>query len=285
MKIIVEEKLVSVIIPTYNRDLCYLSRAIKSITRQTYKNHEIIVVDDNIYKSKLSLKIKKYCLLHNITYFRTRGKEGANIARNIGAYYAKGFYLAFLDDDDMWLPNKLEMQLKYFSDDIGMVYSNGYIITSNSIQLYTNSESFVFKGDLYRLLIYNYIGPTITALIKKECFFDVGMFDEDMPSKQDYDLWIRILKKYRIIGINYPLFLYSQHNSYQMTKDYKLIFKGYQKLYEKNINYYKNDFILKFFFYLKIAILYKHRKRYFKYYKYLFRSIACIMSKSLNIVF
>lgn len=98
----IENGLVSIIIPTYNRDLCYISRAIKSVKQQTYKNYEIIVVNDNIYNSSYRLKIQKYCTTNNLIYLTTKGKQGANIARNIGAYKAKGSYLAFLDDDDIW---------------------------------------------------------------------------------------------------------------------------------------------------------------------------------------
>ena len=279
-----EQKImVSVIIPTHNRKLFYLSKAISSVMQQTYRNYEIIVVDDNICTSKYSSNIKKYCKLHKITYLRTKGNEGANCARNIGAYHARGFYLAFLDDDDMWLPNKLEIQLKYFKNDIGMVYSNGYVISSNSKRLYTKSENFISKGSLYQLLLYNYIGPTVTAVIKRDCFFDIGMFDEDMPAKQDYDLWIRIAEKFKIIGINQPLYLYLQHDSYQMSKDYSLILKGYKKLYKKNRKYYRSDSILTFYLYIKIAKLFKYQRRYLKYLKYVFLALLSIKSKSLNI--
>jgi glycosyltransferase involved in cell wall biosynthesis len=280
-----QEKMVSVIIPTCNRKLFYISKAISSVMHQTYSNYEIIVVDDNIYNSKYSLNIKKYCKLHKITYLRTKGGEGANCARNIGAYHAEGFYLAFLDDDDMWLPNKLEVQLKYFGNDIGMVYSNGYVISSNSKRLYTKSENFISKGNLYQLLLYNYIGPTVTAVIRRDCFFDIGMFDEDMPAKQDYDLWIRIIEKFKIIGINQPLYFYLQHDSYQMSKNYSLILKGYKKIYIKNRRYYKSDSILTFYIYLKIAILFKYQKKYLKFIKYVFRALLSIRSKSLNILY
>ncbi len=277
--------LVSIIIPTYNRDSCYISRAIKSIIQQTYKNYEIIVVDDNICNSKYSLKIKKYCKKNNLIYLTTKGKQGANAARNIGAYYAKGFYLAFLDDDDIWLKNKLEMQLSYFTNNIGMVYSNGYVITSNSKRLYTKPENFVTEGNLYKLLLYNYIGPTVTALVKRDCFFDVGMFDETMPSKQDYDLWIRIVKKYKSIGIKQPLFIYTRHDSYQITKDYNLILEGYNKIYEKNKSYLKKDFIFNFFFYFKFAKIYKKQKKFLKYYKFLFKSFSNIKYENFKIFF
>lgn len=280
-----ENGLVSIIIPTYNRDLCYISRAIKSIMQQTYKNYEIIVVDDNTCNSNYSLKIKKYCATNNITYLTTKGMQGANVARNIGARYAKGFYLAFLDDDDIWLKNKLEIQLSYFTDNIGMVYSNGYIVTSNKKRLYTKPDHFVVEGNLYKLLLYNYIGPTVTALIKNDCFFDVGMFDETMPSKQDYDLWIRMLKKYNAIGVEQPLFIYTRHDSSQITKDYNSILRGYRKISEKNKNYLKNDFIFNFFFYLRLARIYKCNKKFFKYYKYLFMAFSEIKCENLKVIF
>lgn len=280
-----ENGLVSIIIPTYNRDLCYISRAIQSIMQQTYKNYEIIVVDDNICNSNYSLKIKKYCTTNNIIYLTTKGKQGANTARNIGACYAKGIYLAFLDDDDIWLKNKLEIQLAHFTNNIGMIYSNGYIITSKIKRLYTKPENFVTEGNLYKLFLYNYIGPTVSALIKRDCFFNVGMFDETMPSKQDYELWIRIVKKYKVIGIKQPLFLYTRHDSCQMTKNYNLILEGYNKIYEKNKSYLKNDFIFNFFFYLKLAKIYKNQKRMFKYYKCLFWAFTFIKFKNLKIIY
>ncbi len=280
-----QEKMVSIIIPTYNRSLHYLSRAVHSIKQQTYIHYEIIVVDDNICSSNYSLSIEKYCISHKLIYIKTKGKEGANKARNIGAHHSRGDYLAFLDDDDMWLPNKLKIQLENISDDIGMVYSNGYVITSTSQQLYTDSANFVSNGNLYRLLLYNYIGPTVTALIKKECFFAVEMFDEAMPAKQDYDLWIRIATKFKIKGINHPLYLYTQHKSHQITKDYSLLLKGYQMIYEKNKTYFTHDYILKAFFYLKIAKLFKYDKKYFKYYKYILLAFINIYNAPINTIF
>lgn len=280
-----ENGLVSIIIPTYKRKIFYISRAIRSIKRQTYKNYEIIVVDDNYCNSDYSIIIKKYCIKNNFTYLTTKGMQGANIARNIGACYAKGTYLAFLDDDDIWIKNKLEIQLRYFTNDVGMVYSNGYVLTPNSKFLYTKLKHFVTEGNLYKLLIYNFVGPTSTALIKKECFFDVGMFDELMPSKQDYDLWIRILEKYKIIGTEQPLFIYTRHISYQITKNNNSILAGYKRIYEKNIDYFKNDFILNFFFYLRLANIYINQKRILKYFACLVKAFSYIKHKNLKVFF
>lgn len=281
-----DKDFVSIIIPTYNRSLHYIKRAIKSIQQQTFKNHEIIISDDNLPNSNYSLQINNYCLKNNLKYLNTTGKKGANVARNRGADIAVGNYLAFLDDDDIWAKNKLELQLNYFTDDnIGMVYSNGYVVTSNSKYLYTKHKNFVKEGNLYKLFLYNYIGPTVTALIRKECFYNVGMFDETLPAKQDYDLWIRLVSKYRVVGINEPLYIYTRHISHQITDDYTSIVNGYKKIYKKYYSFIKNDFIIKFFFYFRISKVYKAQKQYLNSKKYVLKAFACINTDDLKVIF
>lgn len=281
-----DENFVSIIIPTYNRSLNYIRRAIKSIQQQTYKNYEIIISDDNLPNSNYSLQINDYCVRNNLKYLNTSGRKGANVARNRGADIAVGNYLAFLDDDDVWVKNKLELQLNYFTDDnIGMVYSNGYVLTSNSKYLYTKYKKFVKEGNLYKLLLYNYIGPTVTALIKKECFYKVGMFDETLPAKQDYDLWIRLVNKYRVIGINEPLYIYTRHISHQITDDYTSIIDGYKKIYKKYHKIIKNDIIIRFFFYFRISKVYIEKKDYIKAKKYFFKAFSSLNTDDLKIIF
>lgn len=281
-----KQDLVSIIIPTYNRELYYISRAVKSIQQQTYKHYEIIIVDDNTDTSTYSLQIKKYCKSNGILYLKTDGKQGANVARNIGAFNSHGTYLAFLDDDDLWIKNKLEIQLAYFrKSEIGMVYSNGYIISNSSRKLYTCPQNFVTNGNMYKLLLYNYIGPTVTALIRRDCFFHVGMFDETLPAKQDYDLWIRIVKNYQVIGINRPLFIYTRHQSNQITKNYNSLLDGYIQIYKKYYGQLQNDFIYNFFFYLKVSFIYKKKREYFKSFCLLIKAISNIKYAKLKIVF
>lgn len=168
---------------------------------------------------------------------------------------------------------------------IGMVYSNGYIISNSSRELYTCPQNFVTNGNIYKLLLYNYIGPTVTALIRKDCFFHVGMFDETLPAKQDYDLWIRIVKNYQVIGINRPLFIYTRHQSNQITKNYNSLLDGYIQIYKKYYGQLQNDFIYNFFFYLKVSFIYKKQRKYFKSFCLLIKAISNIKYAKLKIVF
>jgi hypothetical protein len=111
------------------------------------------------------------------------------------------------------------------------------------------------------------------------------MFDETMPAKQDYDLWIRITQKYKTVGINQPLFIYTRHDSNQITKNYNLMLAGYNKIYEKNKNYIQNDFIIKFFFYLRLANIYIKQKNFLKYFQNLFMALSNMKFKYLKILF
>lgn len=277
--------LVSVIITTYNRKIKYIKRAVDSVLRQTYSNIEIIIVDDNV-DINYRVEVQHYCRNKGIKYIMTSGKKGANYGRNLGAINSKGDYLAFLDDDDRWLPNKIELQLKCFNNPkIGMVYSNGYVINKKTKILYTDKNHFINTSNIYYLLIYNYVGPTVTALIKRNCFFEVGMFDENLHAKQDYDLWIRLCEKYILIGINIPLYYYYQHKTMQITKNYKMIFYSYNYLFKKYSYYYKRSKVLRFFYYLKISKIFKLLNKRTKHFYYLLLAFKELINTNLNVIY
>ena len=113
------EKLVSTVITTYKREPDIVHRAIKSVLNQSYKNIEIIIIDDNPTIGEFSNEIKNH------------GNKGAQISRNNGIANAKGEFIAFLDDDDTWEKEKIEKQIKCFKDNIGIVFCNGYIVDEN----------------------------------------------------------------------------------------------------------------------------------------------------------
>lgn len=246
---------VSVIIPTHNRDKV-LSRAVKSAMAQTYRNIEILVVSDgfNIKTRSLvnSLKEKD----NRIKFYEYEPAKGGNFARNYGIEKSKGRYVAFLDDDDdEWHNQKIEKQLEIFNnnDNIGLVYTGIHIIFANEKNDYNFHPK--IDGNLNKMiLLKNLIGTTSTVMIKKEVFKEIGVFDEELNAKQDYELWIRICQKYEIgkakdILVNYynesnnnqistSLDKYITANSY-IEEKHKLLF---QKLSNKELNqYYANN--------------------------------------------
>ena len=106
-------KLISVVIPTYCRTIELLNNAVQSVLAQSLSVYEIIIVDDN-NEPILSKEIFSYCCKNKLVYIASNN-VGAAAARNIGINIAQGNYIAFLDDDDIWLPNKLQLQMPLFS--------------------------------------------------------------------------------------------------------------------------------------------------------------------------
>jgi len=182
--------LVSVIIPTYNRATTIV-RAIESVLNQTYKNFELIVVDDNSTDNTEKV-LSHYIANSRINYIKLTKNIGGGGARNRGITEAKGEFVAFQDSDDQWMLDKLEKQMKVFEDntEIDIVFSriqkNGDISTAFPKRDITRSQNIYTE-----LLKDNYIG-TVTAVIRKEKLKEVGGFDQSLPRLQDWDLFIRL---------------------------------------------------------------------------------------------
>lgn len=233
---------VSVIIPSYRRTTDILAKAVKSVRQQTYPVSEIIIVDDNDDDFALSGSIKEFCLTQRLKYVQSGGIGGAG-ARNRGVRAASGEYIAFLDDDDEWLPEKLKMQMALFtSSEIGLVYSRGYTITTRPDgtihqEHYATDGYYKMEVNYQDLLIKNYIGTTTQIVVRREVLQEIRGFDETLPSRQDYDLCIRIAKKYRCVGADQYLFRHHLHNKGQITADPHRNMVGYQML----LNKYKKD--------------------------------------------
>lgn len=186
------EKLISVIIPVYNRPNL-IKRAIDSVINQTYKFFEIIVIDNGSTDNTADIVEKNYKSVNLIRQNHT----GVASARNKGIINSKGKYIAFLDSDDEWLPEKLNIQIKDF-------FNNQNCKISHTDELWIRKGMKVNKPKKYekfggyifsRCLDVTMVG-TSTVMLKKEVFNEVGMFDEKMPVCEDNDLWLRIALKY-----------------------------------------------------------------------------------------
>jgi glycosyltransferase involved in cell wall biosynthesis len=198
------ESLVSVIIPTFNSGQ-YIKAALESVFNQTYKNIEVIVVDDG---STDNTRVVLEAFMKQIKYiYKENG--GPASARNRGVKEAKGEFIAFLDADDMWLPEKIELQFGVFVKDqrIGLVSCNHHQIDEKgqileeSKHIHYLSQKVLFNV----LLVKNVVSGGSNAIIKKECFDKVGLFDEHLHGTEDWDMWLRIAKYYDVKFVEQPL--------------------------------------------------------------------------------
>ena len=241
--------MVSVIITSYKRPVEIVERAVESVLTQTYTDLEVLIVDDNIDHSPESEQLSKaFSERERVRYIKQDGNKGACAARNLGIRKAKGEFIGFLDDDDTWEKDKLEVQLARFEgtdEKVGMVYCLGDVIvcTTNppTVEEYYTTKLYKDEITFKDQLKYDYIGSTSQALIRKSCLFALGGFDESLPARQDYEMWLIISKDYRILGVKKVLFHYYQHDMVQITKSPKKALTGYRIVYKKYKKYYKAD--------------------------------------------
>ena len=198
-----EQPLVSIIIPTYKRPDT-LDRAINSVLNQTYKNIEVIVVDDNNpdteARSKTEHIMSVYADNPRVRYIKHEKNKNGSAARNTGARYSQAKYVAFLDDDDEFFPEKIEAQVKRLEelpDEYAVCYTkvvfekeNGNISESKE-----NREGDLFFDALTRELSFQ-AGSNL--FIRKEVFDSIGGFDETFKRSQDKEVVTRLLQHHKI---------------------------------------------------------------------------------------
>ncbi|MBU1047346.1 MAG: glycosyltransferase [Candidatus Omnitrophica bacterium] len=237
-----EEPLISVIVPTYNR-AHFLKEAIESVLAQTYKNLEIIIVDDGSTDntSKLVEKFtdKRIIYLH-------QDNKGVSVARNRGIQRAKGEYISFLDSDDIWLPQKLQKQLEVFKTsrfNPGVVYTGIQYMDHNGNPKKQKKLS-KYRGNIFnKLLRKNIAGIGSTMLVKRECFDKCGLFDENLPSREDLDILIRISQYFAVDYVPEFLTLERIHRQ-RITADIDKKIKGRELLFKKIYPHLKKHRIL-----------------------------------------
>jgi len=204
--------LISVIIPLYNQEK-YIGEAVASVLRQTYRNIELIVVDDGSTDS--SAEIVRSVNDPRIRYFYRSNSGLPAIARNEGVKLARGEWIAFLDHDDVWLPNKLDMQLRALEREpkAKLVAGNmSYFDASSDKRMinYHQKSYNIFKDMLGGNRL-----PGSTVMVDKKVFDEMGGFREerDLKAIEDYDLWLRISRKYKIICLDRILARYRVYDN------------------------------------------------------------------------
>ena len=206
--------LVSVVVPTYNR-LPLLRETIGSILAQAIPELEIIVVDDA--STDGTEEYFRQNLIPEVIYIRNPSRCGiVAINRNIALRQARGTYVAFCDDDDIWISGKLGKQIDIMQTDpeAALCYTNAFLFTSNSGPL----TDWLFKTKIhahhFKALMRGCMIPNSSVLIRRDILEQVGYLNEDrtLVAVEDYEFWLRIAYKFRIYYIDEPLFLYRLHS-------------------------------------------------------------------------
>lgn len=205
--------LVSVIVPAYNAEAT-IAAAIESILGQTYRDFEVIVVDDG--STDKTPEIVASLQDERVHYIYQQNAERA-VARNRGIAEAKGEYLAFLDADDQWLERKLEKQLALFENnqEIGLVYCDLYYfdsLTDKDIAQYSRKYSKLHRGMVLPELLRFCFIQSPTPMIRRSVLEDREWFDPELPPIEDWDLWLRITAKSLVNFVPEPLARYRFHD-------------------------------------------------------------------------
>ena len=206
--------LVSVIIPTYNRGW-FLAEAIDSVLAQDFKDYEVIVVDDGSTDNTREI-LDTYG--QDIIVLRQANK-GVSTARNRGIAEAGGQLVAFLDSDDLWLPRKLSRQVDYFNlNPDTVINQTEEIWMRNDVRVnpkdrHRKPSGMIFERSLELCLV----SPS-AVMIQRTLFDAVGVFDDNLPACEDYDLWLRISCRYPVHLIDTPLIIKRGGHEDQLSK-------------------------------------------------------------------
>jgi len=207
---------VTVVIPTFNRNAA-LRRALESVRSQTRRPDRVIVVDDGS-TDDTPLWVKRD--FPDVTYLR-QDNRGVSAARNRGIAAADGEWVAFLDSDDEWRPQKLERQLAALGDNPAyhLCHTNEIWIRGgrrvNEGKRHAKSGGWIFQ----RCLPLCVISPS-SAIVRRTLLNDLGGFDETLPVCEDYDMWLRICSRNRVLFLDEPLVVKYGGHSDQLSRKY-----------------------------------------------------------------
>jgi len=207
---------VSVIIPVYNR-VNLIDRSINSVISQTYPINEIIVIDDGSNDGTYDL-IKRNFPQVSLQY---QENKGVSNARNIGIKLAKSKWIAFLDSDDEWLPKKVEEQINLLKTNFSFkICHTDEVWIRNQVRVNPMKKHRKYGGDIYNKCLPLCVISPSSIIIHKDIFNDVGLFDEELPVCEDYDMWLRICSKYSVLFLDQKLInKYGGHDD-QLSKKY-----------------------------------------------------------------
>ncbi len=207
---------ISVVIPTFNR-VTRLPAALQSVLSQHHPVHEIIVIDDGSTDNTGACIRQRFPQVDYVY----QSRRGVSSARNHGIRLASGDWVAFLDSDDRWLPHKLTTQVRALSaaPELAICHADEIWIRNgrrvNPKRKHAKSGGWIFKACLPLCVI----SPS-AVLINRLIFDEVGLFDENLPACEDYDLWLRICARYPVGYIAEPLIEKHGGHADQLSRQY-----------------------------------------------------------------
>jgi glycosyltransferase involved in cell wall biosynthesis len=227
---------VSVVIPTYNRPV-QLRNALSSLMNQTFRDFEAIIIDDSTDdRTKVFIENYPSSLKKNLKYFRREKKGGYPSAINFGIKASSGELIAFLDDDDEWLPEKLARQtalMDKLTSETGVVHSNCF--TDELGEKFMYHPQNLSDQSMSKLLEVDFIANS-TAVIRKDCINKIGLFDERIEYGPDWDFYIRTSKEFKIAYIHEPLAIlhFQPVGASRMGSSIEKKTKGYEMIITKH---------------------------------------------------
>ncbi|MFH1230501.1 MAG: glycosyltransferase family A protein, partial [Planctomycetota bacterium] len=235
--------LISIIIPAYNRGHL-LKRTIESVLTQTFHDFELIIVDDGSTDDTKEVVGNLQKRDSRIKYIWQKNSGAPARPKNTGIKNSKGEFIAFLDDDDEWLSQKLEKQIQLFRNsqkrNLGFIGCNAFIVNgkNNKTQEYITPR---YKNIFRKLLESDFIWSSSSIIIKRKVFDDIGLFDERLKMADDWDMWIRIARKYDFDFVPEPLLKYFWHEEnftktlggLKRVQEHEYILGKHENLYKK----------------------------------------------------
>jgi glycosyltransferase involved in cell wall biosynthesis len=210
---------VSVVIPTFNCEQ-YIKETLDSIISQTCSDIEIIIVDDGSTDRTIEIATAHAPFAKIIC----QPNSGVCVSRNHGLRLATGDFICFLDHDDYWLPHKIETQLRVFSShpEFGIVFGDFIVWSPNSEGIFPKPSTYSPKsieldlddnltGWIYHMFLLDCWMLTSSAMFRKSVFAECGNFDETLPYSEDWDLWLRLSRRYQFAKLRQANTLYRQH--------------------------------------------------------------------------
>jgi len=204
---------VSVIIPCFNREK-YIQETVNSVLNQTYPNIEIVCVDDGCTDGTREI-LDSYGEKIRVFEHPGRVNKGQSAAINLGIQKSESDYVAILDSDDLFAPEKIEKQVKYLEDHpvVGYMYTNGYAIDKNGDTLYkTFTDGYIAPGDPETVLLECPLGTPSGYLVRRVVYERAGYFDESLRSSQDHDMAIRLAEIAEIGYLDEALWYKREHS-------------------------------------------------------------------------